>query len=323
MDPAPSSPSRPAAGLRVPGVVAKPAARPELPRETVAFLGLGALGTPMAANLQGAGFPLTVHNRNRQREEALADLGARRAATPLQAASSAALLCLCLSDDAAVRAVLLEGPDAASGGLAAGSLVIDFSTIAPATSDELAARLAEQGVAYLDAPVTGGTEGARAGTLSVLVGGSERDLERARPLLEVVGARVSHFGPVGTGQRAKAVNQVLVAGSYGAVAEALALGERLGLPMEQLCEALQHGAAGSWALKHRAGNMLSGSFPLGFRLALHHKDLQIALEAAAAAGLELPLSARVAAIEAELMATGHGDEDVSALARWFSPQPEL
>ena len=323
MDPAPSSPSRPAAGLRVPGVVAKPAARPELPRETVAFLGLGALGTPMAANLQGAGFPLTVHNRNRQREEALADLGARRAATPLQAASSAALLCLCLSDDAAVRAVLLEGPDAASGGLAAGSLVIDFSTIAPATSDELAARLAEQGVASLDAPVTGGTEGARAGTLSVLVGGSERDLERARPLLEVVGARVSHFGSVGAGQRVKAVNQVLVAGSYGAVAEALALGERLGLPMEQLCEALQHGAAGSWALKHRAGNMLSGSFPLGFRLALHHKDLQIALEAAAAAGLELPLSARVAAIEAELMATGHGDEDVSALARWFSPQPEL
>jgi len=276
----------------------------------------------MAANLQAAGFPLTVHNRNRQREEALADLGARRAATPLQAASAAALLCLCLSDDAAVRAVLLEGPDCAGGGLAPGSLVIDFSTIAPATSEELAARLAEQGVAYLDAPVTGGTEGARAGTLSVLVGGSERDLERARPLLEVVGARVSHFGPVGAGQRVKAVNQVLVAGSYGAVAEALALGERLGLPMEQVCEALQHGAAGSWALKHRAGNMLNGRFPLGFRLALHHKDLQIALEAAAAAGLELPLSMAVTAIEAELMAAGHGEEDVSALARWFAPQAE-
>ena len=323
MDPAPPSPSRPAAGLRVPGVVAKPAARPELPRETVAFLGLGALGTPMAANMQAAGFPLTVHNRNRQREEALADLGARRAATPLQAASGAALLCLCLSDDDAVRAVLLEGPDAASGGLAPGSLVIDFSTIAPATSEELAARLAEQGVAYLDAPVTGGTEGARAATLSVLVGGSERDLERARPLLEVVGARISHFGPVGAGQRAKAVNQVLVAGSYGAVAEALALGKRFGLPMERVCEALMDGAAGSWALRNRSANMLNGRFPLGFRLALHHKDLQIALEAAAAAGLELPLSARVAAIEAELMAAGHGDEDVSALARWFSPQPEL
>jgi len=322
MDPAPPSPPRPAAGLRVPGVVAKPAARPELPRETVAFLGLGALGTPMATNLLAAGFPLTVHNRNRQREEPLAALGARRAATPWEAATGSSLLCLCLSDDAAVRAVLLEGPDSASGGLAPGSLVIDFSTIAPASSEELAARLRERGVSYLDAPVTGGTEGAKAGTLSVLVGGSERDLKRARPLLEVVGARVSHFGPVGAGQRVKAVNQVLVAGSYVAVAEALALGQRFGLPMEQVCEALMDGAAGSWALRHRSANMLAGRFPLGFRLALHHKDLQIALEAAAATGLELPLSARVAAIEAELMAAGHGDEDVSALARWFAPQLE-
>ena len=292
-----------------------------LSSEAVAFLGLGALGTPMAANLLQADVPLTVHNRNREREEPLAALGARRAATPMEAATGSTLLCLCLSDDAAVRAVLLEGPDAASGGLAPGSLVIDFSTIAPATSEELAARLSERGVAYLDAPVTGGTEGAKAGSLSVLVGGEEDDLERARPLLEVVGGRISHFGPVGSGQRVKAVNQVLVAGSYAAVAEALALGQRLGLPMERVCEALMEGAAGSWALRHRSANMLGGTFPLGFRLALHHKDLQIALGAAAAAGLELPVSGQVAAIEAELMAAGHGDEDVSALARWFAPPP--
>lgn len=322
MDPAPPSPSRPTAGHRAPVVVAEPAARPDFPHETVAFLGLGALGTPMAANLLAADFPLTVHNRNRQREEPLAALGARRASTPREAATGSTLLCLCLSDDAAVRAVLLEGPDAAIGALAPGSLVIDFSTIAPASSEELAARLGTRGVAYLDAPVTGGTEGAKEGTLSVLVGGREQDLERARPLLEVVGARVSHFGPVGAGQQVKAVNQVLVAGSYGAVAEALALGQRLGLPLEQVCEALMDGAASSWALRHRSANMIAGRFPLGFRLALHHKDLQIALEAANAAGLELPLSARVAAIEEELMAAGHGDEDVSALARWFAPQPE-
>ena len=291
-------------------------------RETVAFLGLGALGAPMAANLLAAGFELTLHNRNRQREDPLAALGARRAATPAEAATGSALLCLCLCDDAAVRSVLLEGPDAAIGGLAPGSLVIDFSTIAPATSEELAVRLAKREVSYIDAPVTGGTQGARTGSLSVLVGGSERDLERARPLLAVVGQRISHFGAVGAGQRAKAVNQVLVAGSYGAVAEALALGERLGLPMERVCAALMEGAAGSWALRHRSANMLSRHFPLGFRLALHHKDLQIALEAAAAAGLELPLSERVATIEAELMAAGHGDEDVSALARWFAPHPE-
>jgi 3-hydroxyisobutyrate dehydrogenase-like beta-hydroxyacid dehydrogenase/SAM-dependent methyltransferase len=294
---------------------------PEGDREKVAFLGLGALGAPMAANLLAAGFPLTLHNRNRQREEPLAARGARRAATPLAAASGSGVVCLCLSDDAAVRAVLLEGPDAAISGLAPGSLVIDFSTIAPATSAALAARLAERGVAYLDAPVTGGTEGAEAGTLSVLVGGQAHDLERARPLLDVVGQRISHLGPVGAGQRAKAVNQVLVAGSYAAVAEALALGARLGLPMERVCEALMEGAAGSWALRNRSANMLKGQFPLGFRLALHHKDLQIALEAAAATGLELPLSERVAAIEAELMAAGHGDEDVSALARWFMTRP--
>jgi 3-hydroxyisobutyrate dehydrogenase-like beta-hydroxyacid dehydrogenase/SAM-dependent methyltransferase len=300
----------------------EPAPAPQALREPVAFLGLGALGTPMAANLLAADVPLTVHNRNRQREKSLAALGARRAATPLEAATGSTVLCLCLSDDAAVRAVLLEGPDAAIGGLAPGSLVIDFSTIAPATSEELAARLRERGVAYLDAPVTGGTEGARAGTLSLLVGGEGRDVERARPLLEVVGGRISHFGPVGTGQQVKAVNQVLVAGSYAAVAEALALGQRLALPMEQVCEALMEGAAGSWALRHRSANMLGGTFPLGFRLALHHKDLQIALGAATAAGLELPVSAQVAAIEAELMAAGHGDEDVSALARWFAPQPE-
>ena len=300
----------------------EPAAELQANRESVAFLGLGALGTPMATNLLAGGFPLTVHNRNRQREEPLAALGARRAATPLKAAKGSTLLCLCLSDDAAVRAVVLEDPDAAIGGLAPGSLVIDFSTISPATSEELVARLRERGVAYLDAPVTGGTEGAKAGSLSVLVGGSERDLERARPLLEVVGSRINHFGAVGAGQRVKAVNQVLVAGSYAAVAEALALGQRLDLPMERVCEALMEGAAGSWALRHRSANMIEGRYPLGFRLALHHKDLQIALGAAAAAGLELPVSAQVAAIEAELMAAGHGDEDVSALARWFAPQPE-
>jgi len=307
------------------------------PRPAVAFLGLGALGTPMAANLLAAGFPLTVHNRSPERMQALLTLGALAAASPAAAAAAlhpeaaaagagvggtaAGILCLCLSDEAAVRAVLLAGPEAAIAGLAPGDLVLDFSTIAPATSEALAVALAERGVAYLDAPVTGGTEGARAGTLSVLVGGAAADLERARPLLEVVGGRISHFGPVGSGQRVKAVNQVLVAGSYAAVAEAMALGQRLGLPMELVREALLEGAAGSWALRHRAPAMLAGRFPLGFKLALHHKDLRIALEAAAAVELAMPVSEQVAAIEAELMAAGHGDEDVSALARWFAAAP--
>ncbi|MCT0207331.1 NAD(P)-dependent oxidoreductase, partial [Synechococcus sp. CS-1332] len=249
--------------------------------------------------------------------------GARRAATPAAAARDAAVLAVCLSDDAAVAAVLLgegggDSAVAAVAGLAPGALVVDFSTISPASSRAMAAALAERGVAYLDAPVTGGTEGARAGTLSVLVGGGAADLERARPVLEAVGRTITHLGPVGAGQEAKAVNQVLVAGCYAAVAEALALGQRLGLPMEVVRQALLGGAAGSWALEHRGGSMLRGEFPLGFRVLLHRKDLAIALEAAAAGGLELPVARQVAAMEDDLIAAGHGDEDVSALARWFS-----
>ena len=284
----------------------------------------------MATNLIQAGFALTLHNRNRDQEAAViqaAQAGAqgalqgeaqiRRASTPAEAVAEASIVCLCLSDDAAVLEVML-GQGGALQQLRPGSLVIDFSTIAPATSQTVAAQLAERQVAYLDAPVTGGTEGARAGTLSVLVGGDAGDLERARPLLDVVGGRITHLGGVGAGQQAKAVNQVLVAGSYAAVAEALALGQRLGLPMDSLIEALKGGAAGSWALENRSSNMLQGHYPLGFKLALHRKDLAIALAAASAADLELPVSAQVAALEDALIAQGHGDDDVSALARWFA-----
>ncbi len=285
---------------------------PSLP--SVAFLGLGCLGQPMAANLLRAGVSLTVHNRTRAKEEALAAEGAQRAATPAAAVAAADMVMLCLSDDAAVVEVLTAAP------LRPGALVIDTSTISPGTSRRLAQQLREQGVAYLDAPVTGGTEGAKAGTLSVLVGGAAADLERARPLLEVIGRSISHFGPVGCGQEAKAVNQVLVAGSYAAVAEALALAQRLGLPQAQLVEALKHGAAGSWALEHRSRQMIENTYPLGFRLALHHKDLTIALEAAADQQLDLPITAQVAAMETDLLDAGHGDEDVSALARWFQPR---
>ena len=327
----------------------------------------------MAINLIRAGFPLTLHNRSRGREVVVlegvplddslgrpddARVAVQRAANPAEAVAEADIVCLCLSDDAAVVEVLVgkdpseEGDNRAAAGelhqsdaspirtdrteflsrsstspprsaraalpqLRPGTLVVDFSTIAPATSRALAACLAKRGVAYIDTPVTGGTEGARTGTLSVLVGGEPSDLERALPALEVVGSHITHLGPVGAGQEAKAVNQVLVAGSYAALAEAVALGQRLGLPMERVLDALKGGAAGSWALEHRSTNMLNGSFPLGFKLALHHKDLAIALATAAAAAVELPITARVAAIEQELMAAGFGQDDVSALVRYY------
>jgi len=292
---------------------------PNLPN--VAFIGLGALGCPMATNLLNAGFTLHVHNRTPGAAQPLLTAGAGWAPTPAAAAAAADVLCLCLSDDAAVQSVVLGEPEAqqqaAWAGLNPGTLVIDFSTISPATSQTMAAQLKRRSVAYLDAPVTGGTEGARAGTLSVLVGGDPADLARARPLLEVVGGRISHLGPVGSGQQAKAVNQVLVAGSYAAVAEALGLAERLGLPLQPLLEALRPGAAGSWALDNRSTGMLQRRYPLGFKLALHRKDLAIALAAAETVQLELPISAQVAAIEDSLISRGHGDQDVSALAEWF------
>jgi 3-hydroxyisobutyrate dehydrogenase-like beta-hydroxyacid dehydrogenase len=302
-----------------------------------AFIGLGALGAPMAANLLAAGVPLTVHNRTREREERLQAGGAKVAASPAEAAAGAEVLMLCLSDGPAVEEVLFgaggaakvlaQGVRRANGQVPAplvpaplvpAPLVVDVSTIEPGRSRQLAERLGELGIAWLDAPVTGGTEGARAGTLSVLVGGEAATLERARPLLEVVGGIITHFGPAGAGQQAKAINQILVAGSYAAVAEAMALGQRLGLPMDALRDALSGGAAGSWALQHRAAGMVADTFPLGFRMALHRKDLAIALAVAAETGLELPVCQTVAAMEDALMAAGHGDEDVSALVRWFA-----
>jgi 3-hydroxyisobutyrate dehydrogenase/2-hydroxy-3-oxopropionate reductase len=282
----------------------------------VGVIGLGALGLPMAANLRRAGLPLRVHTRSRRPEHDPSLQGSIACATPAEAAEGVDVLLVCVSDNAAVEAVLF-GANGASNQLAAGSVVVDCSTIAPATATALAQRLAGQGVDYVDAPVTGGTEGAKAGSLTVLVGGEPAALERARPVLEIIGGSIHHFGPVGRGQQVKAVNQVLVAGSYAAVAEAMALGERLELPMEAVVDALKHGAAGSWALSHRAHSMLMAKYPLGFRMALHHKDLGIALDAADDVNLDLPVTQLVANLENTLMERGHGDEDVSALHRHY------
>ena len=194
-------------------------------------------------------------------------------------------------------------------------MVLDCSTIAPATAERCAERLARQDVHYLDSPVTGGTEGAQRGSLTVLVGGASEQLERVRPILEVIGAAIHHFGAVGRGQQVKVVNQVLVAGSYAAVAEAVALGQQLDLPMQTVIDALKNGAAGSWALEHRSTAMLNGTYPLGFRLSLHHKDLGIALNSAEAVQLNLPVTRLVEQLERDLIKNGHGDEDVSALHR--------
>ena len=280
------------------------------------MVGLGAIGLPMAVNLHRAGFALQVHTRSRTAERA-ADLeGAVSCASPASVAQNVDVLLVCVSDDSAVEEVLF-GADGAAASLRKGCVVLDCSTIAPATAIACAERLANAGVHYLDAPVTGGTEGAVAGTLTLLVGGEAEALDRARPLLEVIGSSIHHFGSVGMGQQVKAVNQVLVAGSYAAVAEAIALGQRLQLPMDAVVTALKQGAAGSWALSHRSTAMLEGEYPLGFRLDLHHKDLNIALSSGREVGLEMPVTHLVQQLEAELISRGYGNEDVSTLRRFY------
>ena len=287
----------------------------------IGMVGLGALGLPMAVNLHQAGLNLQVHTRSRRAESDPQLAGARGCSKPAAAADNVDVLLLCVSDDTAVNNVLF-GPDGAAERLQPGSIVIDCSTISPKGAQQAAAQLQRIGVDYLDAPVTGGTEGARAGSLTVLVGGDAAVLAKVRPLLEVIGGSIHHIGPVGRGQQAKAVNQVLVAGSYAAVAEAIALGQRLELPMQQVIDALKSGAAGSWALNHRSGAMLQGSYPLGFKLSLHHKDLGIALEAASSVELDMPITALVEQLESELIQRGFGDDDVSALHRWNAASQE-
>ena len=288
---------------------------------SLGFVGLGALGLPMAINLHRAGMRLRVHTRSRNAENSPELEGAVRCSSPADGSTGVDVLVLCVSDDAAVEEVLF-GANGAASQLRAGSVVLDCSTIAPATAQRCSDRLARQNVHYLDAPVTGGTEGAKRGSLTVLVGGASEILERVRPILEVIGGSIHHFGGVGRGQQVKAVNQVLVAGSYAAVAEAMALGQHLDLPMPQVINALKTGAAGSWALEHRSTAMLNGNYPLGFRVSLHRKDLGIALEAAKAVQLDLPVTSLVEQLELDLIQNGYGDEDVSALHRWNQTRQE-
>jgi 3-hydroxyisobutyrate dehydrogenase-like beta-hydroxyacid dehydrogenase len=280
----------------------------------VAVIGLGTMGAPMARHLLAAGHDVTVHNRTRAREEPLADLGAMRAGSPAEAAAGAEAVLICVSDTPDLEQVVL-GPGGVAEGLPRGGLVVDCSTVSPTATAGLAAALRERGLGFVDAPVSGGSEGAERGTLTIFCGGEEADVARARPILEAFGGRITHLGPAGAGQAAKAVNQVIIAGTYAGVGEGIALARSAGLPLADLVEALSAGAAQSWVLANRAGNVIDGAYPLGFKMALHRKDLGIALEEAAGAGLDLDVAALVAAQEDELIAAGHGDEDVSAVAR--------
>jgi 3-hydroxyisobutyrate dehydrogenase len=280
----------------------------------VGFCGMGTMGAAMAANVARAGFPLTVWNRTPGRAELPVSLGATEAATPRELATVSDIVVVCVSDSPDVEQVLV-GPDGVAEGAPRGSLVVDCSTISPAVTRDLASRLARQDVAMVDAPVSGGSEGAQKGTLTIMVGGDAADVERARPVLASMGATITHMGPIGAGQATKAVNQVILCGSYLGVAEGIVLAIKAGLDPEQVVGALSGGAARSWVLENRSGRMIADDYPLGFRIALHLKDLGIALDLAREVGASLPVAALASQIEAGLVAKGHGDDDNAALAR--------
>ncbi|MDZ7705311.1 MAG: NAD(P)-dependent oxidoreductase [Trueperaceae bacterium] len=280
----------------------------------IGFIGLGTMGGPMAKRLLDAGHTVTVHNRTRSREEPLADAGAKRAATPQDAATDADVVITIVSDTPDVEAVVL-GEDGALHGMDAGSILIDMSTISPAVTRDIAAKLAEKGVAMLDAPVSGGSEGAERGTLSIMVGGDADVLEKVKPVLEVLGKTITLVGPVGSGQITKAINQVIIAGTYAAIAEGMALGLAAGIDIHAAHQAVSGGAAGSWGLTNRAPNMINNDYPLGFRTRLHRKDLNIALNAARELGVPIPVAAYIEQLETSLIKRGYGDEDVSNIAR--------
>jgi 3-hydroxyisobutyrate dehydrogenase-like beta-hydroxyacid dehydrogenase len=280
----------------------------------VAVIGLGTMGAPMARHLLAAGHEVTVHNRTRAREEPLAAAGAKRADSPAAAAAAAEAVLTCVSDSPDLDEVVL-GPGGVAEGLERGGLVVDCSTVSPSETARIADALAGRGIGMVDAPVSGGSEGAERGTLTIFCGGSEEDFARARPLLDAFAGRITHLGPSGAGQVAKAVNQVMIAGTYASVGEGIALAEAAGLPLDALVEALSAGAAGSWVLANRSANMISDTYPLGFKVALHRKDLGIALDEAARGGVPMPVAGLVASQEDGLVAGGYGDEDVSAVAR--------
>ncbi len=270
------------------------------------------MGQGMARNLHKAGLLAAVWNRSRPRAEALAaETGAQAAADPAAVAAAVSVLVLCVSADADV----LEVIDALLPGAHPDLTVVDCSTVSADTARAAAARLATRGVAFLDCPVSGGVEGARDGTLAIMCGGSAEAFERARPALAALGRTVTLMGPTGFGQATKATNQILCAGVIQAVAEAMAFAKAEGLPLDKVIETLGKGAGSSWYFVNRAPFMARGSYPAGFRVRLHDKDLAICHDMAARHGAQLPIVEATRIHYRRLIATGHGDEDISTIVR--------
>jgi len=277
-----------------------------------AFVGLGAMGMHMARNLHRAGFLQAVWNRTGEKARTLAsELGCEAPAKLPDVAGLADVIVICVSADNDV----LEVVQALTPGIKRGALVIDCSTVSSEAARTAAQVLRPAGAEFLDCPVSGGVEGARDATLAIMVGGTPEAFERGRPILAALGKTITHFGPTGSGQAAKATNQIMCAGIIEAVSEAMAFARAQGLPLEKLIETLGKGAGSSWYFVHRAPNMVRGAYPAGFRVRLHQKDLKICRDMAARFGVALPVVERMLEEYAELIARGHADEDISATFR--------
>jgi 3-hydroxyisobutyrate dehydrogenase-like beta-hydroxyacid dehydrogenase len=278
--------------------------------ERLAFLCLGAMGGPMAGHLARAGHDVAVWNRTEERARRwVAEHGGRAAQTPEAAARGAAAVFACSGDDAALRGVAT----AAFGGMAPGAVFVDHTTVSAEVTRELAAEARVRGLDFVDAPVSGGEEGAKRGALTVMAGGSAAAFRRVEPLLACYAARAVHFGDSGAGQLAKMVNQICIAGLLEALAEGLRFAERAGLDARGVVELIAHGAAGSWQMSHRAASMLERRFDFGFAVDWMRKDLGIALAESHHNGAQLPITAQVAERYAALQARGDGRLDTSSL----------
>jgi 2-hydroxy-3-oxopropionate reductase len=284
--------------------------------ERIGFIGLGIMGKPMAANLLAAGYPLTVHTHARATVDELAALGASAAGSAREVAARSDVVITMLPDSPDVEAVVL-GPDGVADGIGDGALYVDMSTISPSVSRAIATTLAQRGVEAVDAPVSGGEAAALSGELSIMAGGADEAVERAQPIFDVLGKATTHIGPPGAGQVAKAANQIVVALTIQAVAEALVLARKAGADPARVRAALLGGFAQSRILDLHGQRMLDAAYEPGFKLRLHRKDLAIALQLGREEHVPLFATAQAAELMDALLAQGAGDRDHSALATLY------
>jgi 2-hydroxy-3-oxopropionate reductase len=280
--------------------------------ETIGFVGLGIMGLPMSKNLVDAGYGVVGHNRSQEPVEELVEYGGHGADSPQEVAEQTDVVITCLPDSPVVESIVRDD-EGIFAGLSDGMTVIDMSTISPTVTEELAADIEERGAAMLDAPISGGEEGAIDGTLSIMVGGDERVFDANEDLLAAMGETITHCGPSGAGQTTKACNQIVVAAQMVGVSEALVFAQKAGADLDAVVEAISGGAAGCWTLDNRAPSMIEGNFDPGFFASYQYKDLRIATDAGEAFGAPMPQTGIAHELYKAMETTGRGDDDNSGV----------